>query len=197
MQPCASEPSGSAQSRDWQRGQCQAQEDSRDLQCQCSTREQNGIRYAPPWLEGTGQRCPNAVSAASSDIQLKAEQRLHSPAHRRRRDSERQETWWLEHWQRESAQGLIARLRRWPGDLQRRVLPMPLQHARPRSQRNRSPSVCEHASGSGMRMRGSHHRHELQARPLEHAGCFETHWPASAKQAPESVAPTDGKQGDT
>ena len=72
-----------------------------------------------------------------------------------------------------------------------------VQQARPRWQRNRSPSVCEHASGSGMRLRGSHHRHELQARPLEHAGCFETHWPASAKQAPESVAPNDGKQGDT
>jgi hypothetical protein len=66
----------------------------------------------------------------SSGIQLKAEQRLHSPAHRRRRDSERQETWWLEHWQRESAQGLRARLRRWPGDLQRRVLRVALQCSR-------------------------------------------------------------------
>jgi hypothetical protein len=72
-----------------------------------------------------------------------------------------------------------------------------VQQARPRWQRNRSPSVCEHASGSGMRLRGSHHRHEPQARPVEQAGCAETHWPASAKQAPESVAPNDGKQDST
>ena len=120
------------------------QEDSRDLQCQCSTRVQEGIRYAPPWLEGTGQRCPNAVSAASSGIQLKAEQRLHSPAHRRRRDSERQETWRLEHQQREPAQRLRARLRRW--NLQRRVLSMPLQS----STRDRSGSASEARASANM-----------------------------------------------
>jgi hypothetical protein len=142
---------------------------------------------------------PKRSVCQCSGIQLKAEQRLHSPAHRRRRDSERQETWWLEHWQRESAQGLRARLRRW--NLQRRVLHVPLQCSR-RDRAGSAPEARASANmpggrGSGMRLRGSHHRHELQARPLEHAGCFETHWPASAKQAPESVAPNDGKQGDT
>ena len=49
-------------------------------------------------------------------------------AHRRRRDSERQETWRLEHLQREPAQRMRARLRRW--DLQRRVLSVPVQCGR-------------------------------------------------------------------
>ena len=77
-------------------------------------------------------------------IQLKAEQRLHSPAHRRRRDSERQETWWLEHWQRESAQGLRARLRRW--NLQRRALHVPLQFSR----RDRAGSATEARASANM-----------------------------------------------
>ena len=65
-------------------------------------------------------------------------------AHRPRRDSERQETWYLEHWQRESAQGLRARLRRW--DLQRRVLPVPLQC----STRDRSGSATDARASANM-----------------------------------------------
>jgi hypothetical protein len=87
---------------------------------------------------------PKRSVCQCSGIQLKAEQRLHSPAHRRRRDSERQETWWLEHWQRESAQGLRARLRRW--NLQRRVLHVPLQCSR----RDRAGSATEARASANM-----------------------------------------------
>jgi hypothetical protein len=68
-------------------------------------------------------------------------------AHRRRRDSERQENWRLEHQQREPAQRLRARLRRW--DLQRRVLSVPLQS----STRDRSGSASEARVQCGRRDR--------------------------------------------
>ena len=102
-------------------------------------------------------------------------------AHRRRRDSERQETWRLE--LQQPAQRMRARLRRW--DLQRRVLSVPLQCSR----RDRSGSAtdaerlltCQWLRDAVARQPS---RQELHARPVEQASCFE---PCPAKQAPEAA----------